>query len=563
MSFGGKAFLCFPADDQLGIDPKLPGELTYRPVFLAAKRHDLRSEHGQQFRTKSSTFFPNCATSGMLVRQGAMRSAHWCWGGKLLLCATVLLCCACASVAPQESLLQIRDESGEPNGALPPVVRLHLSGIVDVAPQDFWWIDGDVSRGYSDSLARGEVPDAVESKRLPLATWVSEEGAVVLAPSEALLPGHRYSLVALGRGKLAEFRAADSSFELWARWGSGDVSPDGWVSYCRFDSFPSIRMEDARGASAWDEQGDELVSSGAAQNFFEDSCLRLRVHDQAGEFFVPPPAFGSIYLDPRPIKLKTGHSESKATRASPHDGVVADCLRLAGAEICVQDAALSILPPAGPFGIELWVAERMVATFASSEAVEQPLFMGPLVPETEYEVRAAKIEYTASGELSIQRGTLLSATAAPRFVLNEVMSNPAGPEPQGEWVEIVNAGTASGSVSGLQLWDEGAGVALPDVELEPGQFGLILRHDYVLGDELPPPEAVPLFVAELGRNGLRNSGEVLELRGKDGRVLSAVPKHTTREGASWARLTPWAPDLVASFSEEQTEGPTAGRENRF
>src|SRR5690606_40695464 len=41
------------------------------------------------------------------------------------------------------------------------------------------------------------------------------------------------------------------------------------------------------------------------------------------------------------------------------------------------------------------------------------------------------------------------------FVLNEVLANPSGPEPQQEWVEILNAGNVAASLSGYRLKDSG------------------------------------------------------------------------------------------------------------
>src|SRR5690606_9305627 len=117
--------------------------------------------------------------------------------------------------------------------------------------------------------------------------------------------------------------------------------------------------------------------------------------------------------------------------------------------------------------------------------------------------------------------------------LNEVMANPVGPEPQQEWVEIVNAGVAPVSVADFQLHDGGGAVELPEATLSPGQYALLVRQDYQadLGwDVMPDDDVLLLRVSALGKSGLSNSGEPLWLEHSSGLVTSRFPPLSAPEG---------------------------------
>jgi hypothetical protein len=158
--------------------------------------------------------------------------------------------------------------------------------------------------------------------------------------------------------------------------------------------------------------------------------------------------------------------------------------------------------------------------------------------------------------------TLRSGPAAPRFVLTEVLADAAGPEPQGEWVEVQNIGTKPGSLEAFELWDEAGGVALPSVVLAPQQFGLVVRDDFAVGpDHVPEAAAVPIVVPTIGKNGLRNSGERVELRDPAGTVQSLMLPLPSSEGVSVARVDAWAPDVLSSFSTHGAKGASPGQEN--
>ncbi|PIE05713.1 MAG: hypothetical protein CSA75_03340 [Sorangium cellulosum] len=150
-------------------------------------------------------------------------------------------------------------------------------------------------------------------------------------------------------------------------------------------------------------------------------------------------------------------------------------------------------------------------------------------------------------------------------VINEVMANPAGPEPAQEWVELFNDGVQSVSLGQWQLEDAGGQVLLPEVTLAPGTFALIVGETYDAEswvDTAPAPETLLIRVDRVGSSGLSNGGEPLRLRNSLGETVSSVPSISSKEqGWSIARVVPDALDsLYASFAFGQ-EGGSPGKTN--
>ncbi len=139
------------------------------------------------------------------------------------------------------------------------------------------------------------------------------------------------------------------------------------------------------------------------------------------------------------------------------------------------------------------------------------------------------------------------------------MSNPAGPEPKQEWIELVNAGSLDGDLAGMTLRDSGIGVQLPKTVVQPGEYVLVVRDDFdaSLPGDVPAPDYVKLVhVPQLGQSGLSNSGESLTLLDSRGIAISrfpAVPAKT--DGVSIARREWWSlDDELAAFSPHGGQG---------
>jgi hypothetical protein len=146
----------------------------------------------------------------------------------------------------------------------------------------------------------------------------------------------------------------------------------------------------------------------------------------------------------------------------------------------------------------------------------------------------------------------------PRLVITGLLSNPRGPEPAQEWVELRNLEDSTVDLRGFALQSgRGARSVLPGSLLGPGVSGLVVsqRYDPFQGDDVPPaPEAVVVRLAE-GRiaGGLANTGESLVLVDAQGTVVSRYGGYvnasaSTNQGRSIVRVDPTGCDVRANFA---------------
>jgi hypothetical protein len=185
-----------------------------------------------------------------------------------------------------------------------------------------------------------------------------------------------------------------------------------------------------------------------------------------------------------------------------------------------------------------------------------------LEPETPYTLEYATVDLAGRW----QQGTLSLATlpAQPNVVINEVMANPRGPEPQQEWIELHNAGRAPINLEGFGLEDGGVLTLLPPVELGAGGY-LVLTNEAYAPDpatDVPVEPEVMLRLPRLGRNGLANGGEPYTLRDPQGRAVSAFPAlAANRPGSSLARVSPSGGDGPRNFAFHAEPFASPGRPN--
>ena len=200
----------------------------------------------------------------------------------------------------------------------------------------------------------------------------------------------------------------------------------------------------------------------------------------------------------------------------------------------VFDDRAVITPPTAPL---LW-------TFAGLDRVvvsepDRPFLLDALPVAT-----AFTIELVAIDRAGIEHPSSIPVTTLPpmaHVILNEVLANPVGEEPQQEWVELYNDGLAPAQLGGWQLEDVGGEAPLPDVTLPPGGFALVVNETFDAESEwdpMPPPNVPLLRVPELGKNGLSNSGEPMRLRNALGAIVSRFPAQAETESRSEHRPHP-------------------------
>jgi hypothetical protein len=116
------------------------------------------------------------------------------------------------------------------------------------------------------------------------------------------------------------------------------------------------------------------------------------------------------------------------------------------------------------------------------------------------------------------------ARGAPLAIV-ELLINPAGPEGTQEYVEIRNLGDRPFPLAGVRLEDDAGGDELPAFELQPATVALVVPalFDPQSAADPAPAAGTPLLRIEgrLGRDGLRQSGEVVRLVGPGGDLLSS------------------------------------------
>lgn len=481
----------------------------------------------------------------------------------------VFLILGCSSPVDVPSpRLHLSTLSGNALDAVPTVDRWYLDGFPLDSLEALWLVRGDVSSVSEGKIRAGDVPQTLQEGRVPMASWLSgrdEPGDVVLAATVPLQARQRYSLIGVGYGLIATVEVADEDRPLLSRWGGFAPNPGDEVPYC-LGAMP-FWLDDGSGrgkpgSSAFpDGVLDGLTDGGVGSGH----CVRVVVPDTARQFFVPPPRAGDLDLDPAPLPL----GRTKETSKEPENPAV--CADLGPETIETQTGCLVSDGPAlhvhlapGTYHLQLVPqgSDARTIVLLSIDGDERRTF-GPLLPESEYSIGITRLSDQGAEPLE-ESIRLVTGAAAPRFVLTEVLADPLGAEPQAEWVELLNVGSATGSLEGLFLWDEAGGSSLPAQLVKPGQYAVIVREDFVLGpDIVPSADSIPVLVASLGDNGLRNGGEIVQLRDSSERILSTIPSGKTGEGISFARVLPWLPDSPESFAIHGTPGNSPGGPNHF
>ena len=126
--------------------------------------------------------------------------------------------------------------------------------------------------------------------------------------------------------------------------------------------------------------------------------------------------------------------------------------------------------------------------------------------------------------------------ALPPIAITEVLANPAGPEPQQEYVELRNLGEADLPLAGLRLQDSKGSDDLPAETLTAGGYALVVTATYDPGEGSDPaPRAGTLLLrvdTRIGSDGLSNAGEAVQLLQGDA-VVSSYGGWVSVSAGSW------------------------------
>jgi hypothetical protein len=166
------------------------------------------------------------------------------------------------------------------------------------------------------------------------------------------------------------------------------------------------------------------------------------------------------------------------------------------------------------------------------------------------------------------RGSFDSGEPLPPLVLSEVYADPIGPEPDQEFVEIVNVGTEAVALDGLAVAD-GGGTGDPisgSAPLAAGAYAILVHPAFALSGADPSPAPGALVVrlsGPIGSNGLLNSGEPVSIVDALGRTITIAPDLLApRTGVSIER-TDFAGDPydAGTWAHNPTSSATPGAPN--
>ena len=450
--------------------------------------------------------------------------------------ASLVTCSACGAPVPETTTdavlpVSVRFEPSANAAQIPNVVHVHLtsstlnSGAVAL-------FEGAVSSYYLGKFKHGEVPSSLASRQVAVVSWRSGPELIV-APLRPLSLGP-YSLISVD-GLVAEFNVGVIQPVLDRFWppAASAGSPQLAV-YCR----------DANSAGALPEAAELLFEPGQLpvalapgvdeSGLFADRCRHLESeHALApGEVWVPPAAVENWALSPAIFALV---EPSSAELGSCQAGE----LTFGPGCASVADDRLTVRTPSAPL---LWIVHTARGALVEVTHAGRPLIIDGLLPDTRERLWGSTRDL--SGAARVLEVELHTAPARERPILNEALADALGPEPQSEWIEMLNDGTLAVDLAGYSLQDGGGRTPLPHAVLAPHEYALLVREDFTpnASDEPPAPAARLIRVPTLGKSGLSNAGERLSLVNTSGEECSALPAMAGKAGQSLARRTPSSSD---------------------
>ncbi|MGC4092121.1 MAG: lamin tail domain-containing protein [Polyangiaceae bacterium] len=449
---------------------------------------------------------------------------------------------------PEVSLEPLSASGAEPVSRL--IVRMPAS-VLD--PADSWLFEGELSDYYLGRIQHRELPATLLERSVSRSAWLDQaDGRTVVAPAAPLLAGAVYTLAAAGFGQLARVEVSLDEGPPFMRrvWPTLDAAAYGAAVFCGAQ---------AVNGELWLEPG---LSRAPITGFIGrlasgECCVRVALDAAAlaGSWQVFPASSSGVAWDPAPLDIAA---------TAPELVNLSEC---AFGELTLGPGCASVLDD------RLVLRNREQPTLYVFERDAEPLLV-PLAPGERFELRGLSPESPQSvtgsavdlaGSEQPLRLDFETLPARPHVVLTEVLANALGAEPSSEWVELYNDGASAASLTGLRLSDGAGEIELPRAVLEPGQYALLVRDDFVEnGLDVPPgPGTLLLRVPQLAKSGLSNSGEPLTLIDPSGAIGSRFPaRASTHAGVSWARRSPSAADdAAASFAEHAAPGASPGAPN--
>jgi hypothetical protein len=419
-------------------------------------------------------------------------------------------------------------EPGADPSAVPSVVRIHIPS-TRLSSGDVSLFEGALSDYYLSKVKHGEVPDALAVRQVGLVSWRTET-ELVIAPL-APLPLGPYSLAARV-GLVAEFQVVSEAPLLRRVWPpSGAGASPRFAVYCGGtaptpSTDPFVLEPSALSAR---------VSSGVdADGAFAERCLHLSSDADLDfdQIALPPLMVGDSALDPALF------SQATSPPALPLGCADGELALGVGCALIADDRAMVRTPSAAL----LWIVHTEHGAFVEVTRDGASFVIRGLSPSRHEHLWGSVYDESGAGLAFDSFADTAPARARP--VLNEVLANPLGPEPQAEWIELVNDGSLAFDLSTFTLQDGGGSTSLPQAQIAPQEYVLLVREDFAPNaSDVPPAAGTRLIrMPTLGKSGLSNGGERLALLDAAGQACSVVPALPTKAGQSLARRYPWSLD---------------------
>ena len=411
------------------------------------------------------------------------------------------------------------------------LVHLHVAS-PSLKPGNTWLFEGTLSSYYLGKLKQGEIADALLARQIPLASWRGE-AELIVAPLRALALG-TYSL-ASSAGLVTEFQVTTSPPLLHRLWPAATRSGSPrFAVYCSAPEDASALPDTGVLVFEPNQLSVALLPGVEDGGPFPERCRHFSSEVQLlpGEIWVPPPALGVWALDPSLFAVAELEPALPLACTAGEVAFGPGCAEIADDRLVVRT------PDAGM----LWVVHSERGALIEVTRAGAALTVPGLLPGNREHLWGSTHD---SAGASLDFDLVVSTAAArARPILNEVLADALGPEPQSEWLELYNDGALAVDLGGYSLQDGGGRTPLPHAWLAAKEYALLVREDFVPNgsDEPPAPGTRLIRLPALGKSGLSNSGERLALLDSAGVERSVLPALSGKPGQSLARQSPASSD---------------------
>jgi hypothetical protein len=454
--------------------------------------------------------------------------------------------------APPGTTLEVTLQPAAPPDEAPPIAHFVVrardpeGAPVSVDPQRLALVEGEIGAAHLRQIEEGAISGALSERIVPALIWPAED-AVVLAPSQPLEPGASY---AIASGSPPESVALavleEDALPQLALWWPPDGASSGprLGIWCGSEPLVEVAQPVVLGPT-----GEEATLLSGAIGAAGRHCVHLEPASAAlPEPAAPPPAIVLpdervvARLDPTPL---AGSAEASAAPApvACEPGEVAfgpSCARVADDRLWLSATEVPLL-----WAISGGALDAVIRTGPGA-----PALVSPLPPSSSLALLVETLD--VNGQATQATVPIVTLPPMAHVVINEVLANPVGEEPEQEWVELYNDGLAPADLAGYVLSDIGGEEVLPGALLAPGAYALVVNEAFdeqSEHDPMPEPGTLILRVESVGKNGLSNEGEPLKLLDAGGTVVSRFPAAPKpKAGRSVIRIHPKAVDeLESSF----------------